>query len=184
MEDNKNRRHNYYISKEFQRSFILKFCLIVLAGSAVTAAIIFLVSGATVTTSFDNLRLVIKSTADYILPSVILSSVMVIIITVIATIFITLFTSHRIAGPLYRIEKDVQEVMSGNLKKGFSLRQGDEIIPIANALDSMNNFLKTEIGIIKEKIVEVEMLAQRGGGSEELKEKIKELKEAAGKFKT
>ena len=126
MGDYENRRKNYYIKKEFQRNFILKFCLVVLIGSGLSGAIIYLMSTATVTTSFENLRLVIKSTADYILPAVFLSSVIVIIITGAATIFITLFTSHKIAGPLYRIEQDIRklprEISSRNLTSGRGMR--------------------------------------------------------------
>ena len=168
MENHENRRKNYYIKKEFQRSFILKFCLLVLIGSSLSGVIIYLMSKATVTTSFENLHLVIRSTADYILPAVFLSSVVVIIVTGAATIFITLFTSHKIAGPLYRIEQDIREVASGNLEQEFNLRQGDEIRPIAKGLSIMVHFLRDEVNSLKKDIVELESLSASGGSSQEI----------------
>ena len=184
MEDYGNRRRNYYIKKEFQRNFILKFCLLVLVGSAISGAIIYLLSKSTVTTSFENLRLVIKSTADYILPAVLSSSIVVIAIIGAATVFVTLFTSHKIAGPLYRIEKDIREVASGNLSQEFNLRQGDEIRPIAEILSTMVRFLRGEVNSLKKAITELEMLSVEKGASQEIREKIKTLKSEIYKFKT
>jgi len=184
MEDYKNRRKNYYIKKEFQRSFILKFCLIVIMGSAISGAITYWMSRATVTTSFENLRLVIKSTADYILPAVLLSGIIVVAMAGIATIIITLFTSHKIAGPLYRIEKDIRAVASGNLAQEFGLRQGDEIKPMVEALRDMVHFLRSEVNTVKKAMAELEAIAVETGASEVMKQKIKALKTEIENLKT
>lgn len=184
MEKLGNRRTNYYIKEKFQRNFILKFCLIVLIGSAISGAIIYLMSKSTVTTSFENLRLVIVSTADYILPAVLLSSIIVIVITGIAAIFITLFTSHKIAGPLYRIEKDIEQVASGNLRQEFNLRQGDEVRPIAEGLNLMAVFLRDEVSALKRMIAELESISASGNAPQEVREKVKELKARIEKLKT
>ncbi len=186
MENYKNRRRNYYIKKEFQRNFILKFCILVLIGSAISGVIIYGMSKTTVTTSFENLRLVIRSTADYILPAVFLSSIIVIVIIGIATVFITLFTSHRIAGPLYRIEKDVREIASGNLRQEFNLRNKDELKPIAEALNMTVHFLKDEITAVKKIIAELEVAAESPGSDapQKIREKIKALKQEIEKLKT
>ncbi|MDO8525211.1 MAG: hypothetical protein Q7S07_01840, partial [Candidatus Omnitrophota bacterium] len=108
----------------------------------------------------------------------------VVVITVIATVFITLLTSHKIAGPLYRIEKDIDDLASGNLMQEFNLRQGDEIKPIAEALDSMTCFLKGEVTALKENITELEELSESGGMPGAAIEKIKTLKARIEKFKT
>ncbi len=184
MENHANRRRNYYIKKEFQRNFILKFCSLVIAGSFISGIIIFCMSRPTVTTSFENLRLVIRNTGDYILPSVLLSGLIVVIVTGIAAIFITLFTSHKIAGPLYRIEKDVEEMASGNLKVEINLRQGDEIKPIAAGLNSMVGSLKREISSLKVTVAGLESSAAKLESPQEIQEKIKALKAGLDKFKT
>jgi len=124
---------------------------------------------------------VIKSTADYILPAVLLSSIAVIFITGIAAIFITLLASHKIAGPLYRIEKDVGEVASGNLRQEFNLRQGDEIKPIAEGLNLMVHFLRDEMGAFKKRISELESSVD-ANTPPQVREKIKALKTELDKF--
>ncbi|NQS99742.1 MAG: hypothetical protein HQ595_01550, partial [Candidatus Omnitrophica bacterium] len=118
--DAKNRRTTYFIKRKFQRNFIIKFCVLVIGGSALSGVLIYSMSKSTVTTTFENCRLTIKSTADFILPAVLLSGLIVIVFIGLATVAVTLFTSHRIAGPLYRLEQDVTEISCGNLKKRFN----------------------------------------------------------------
>ena len=174
------RRKNYFIDKKFQSLFIIKFCALIVLGAILSGVIVYLMSRSTVTTSFDNLRLVIKSTADFILPAVLLSSIVVIVVIGIATIAVTLFTSHRIAGPLYRMEKDIEEVASGNLTKQFSLRKADEIKALAEGLNDLTETLKDDVGKIKRGVNELESTLPPG----EAKEKINKIKSVLNKYTT
>lgn len=176
----KNRRKNYFIKKKFQTIFILKFCALVIAGSIISGIVIYAMSGATVTTTFENSRLVMKSTADFILPAVLLSSAIVIAIIGLATIFMTLFTSHRIAGPLYRMEQDIKEVAAGNLTKEFKLRRTDEIKALAESLDNMTQGLRYDVEKIRSSVTELESKA----GSSELRDIAERIKDILSKFKT
>jgi methyl-accepting chemotaxis protein len=175
--EKQNRRRNYFIKKKFQADFILKFCSLVVAGSILSGLIIYLMSKSTVTTVFENSRLTIKSTADFILPAVLLSSLVVIVVIGLATIVVTLFVSHRIAGPLYRMEKDVQEVASGNLKKRFKLRSTDELKLLAESLDGMAQNLRQDVDDIKSAASELEKEMPP-----EAKEKLARLKKSLDKF--
>ncbi|MEW6101567.1 MAG: hypothetical protein AB1481_04660 [Candidatus Omnitrophota bacterium] len=154
----KNRRRNYFIKRKFQVNFILKFCTLIVIGSFLSTVIIYLLTGKTLTTVFENSRLVIKSTADFILPATLLSSALVVIIIGAFTILITLFSSHRIAGPLYRMEKDIQELSSGNLKIKFSLRDSDELKALAENLQKLAAFFHANISTLKNAFFELEGL--------------------------
>lgn len=185
MDKIKNKRKNYYIDKQFQRNFILKFCGLILVGSAISSLIIYTMARATVTTTFENSRLAIKSTADFILPSISLSSGISVILIGLATIAVTLFTSHKIAGPLYRLNKDVEEVASGNLKVAFRLRSGDEIKPLAQSLNVMTQELRGRIKLIKNTLSDLDSAVKSSGNaSPEVKEKIRQLREETEKFHT
>lgn len=181
MENFKNRRRNYYIDKEFQTIFILKFCSLIAIGSIISGLIIYAMSRATVTTTFENSRLTIKSTADFILPAVLLSGAVVIVLIGLATIIMTLFISHRIAGPLYRLDKDVQEITAGNLRVVFRLRAGDELKPLVKSMNDMTDALRARITEAKKGLEELESCS---GLPSETKEKVGKLKESLGKFAT
>lgn len=185
MAEIKERRRNYFIKKRFQANFILKFCLLVITGAVASGAIIYLMSGSTVTTTFDNCRLTIKSTADFILPAVLLSGAIVIGFIGLATVAMTLFTSHRIAGPLYRLEKDLQEVTAGNLKKRFNLRRSDEIKALAESLNELTSSLDAKITEIKNKFWELEAaLGKIARLPEEARKKLQDLKDALERLKS
>lgn len=179
-----NRRRNYYIKKEFQRNFILKFCGLVAAGAVMSGLIVYAMSLATVTTTFENLRLTIKSTAAFILPALILSSIVVVVLVGVATIFITLFTSHKIAGALYAIEKHVDEVASGNLNVEFRLRSGDQLKPLAVGLDVMVRNLRTNVRGIKDAATDLENAIGRKGAHmpDDVRNKLEQLKSRIGTF--
>lgn len=181
MENNiPNRRKNYYIKKKFQRDFILKFLALVIAGVLIFGGIIYFMSRSTLTTTFNDSRLAIRNTADYMLPFVLLSSIAVITIIGFAAIVMTLFVSHRIAGPLYHIGRDIDELASGNLSVRINLRGGDEIKELAGKLDNMARSLRSKAAAINSAIVLLE--ASSKDASPETKKSIQNLKEAISKF--
>ena len=61
----KYKRKQYYI-KDFQIKFVTRFCFLLILGAIVMGSIVYFLSTQTVTTAFENSRLIIKSTADYI----------------------------------------------------------------------------------------------------------------------
>jgi methyl-accepting chemotaxis protein len=178
-----NRRRNYFINKRFQVMFIINFCILVIAGTAVSGGIIYWMSRSAVTSTFENSRLVIKSTADFILPSVLLSSIFVIIAVGFATIVVTLFTSHRIAGPLYRMQKDLEAISQGDLNVRFSLRKNDEIKALADTLNDMTEVFRRNILNTSKAISEAEA-ALKANNTALAKDKLKDALDAVGKFKT
>jgi nitrogen fixation/metabolism regulation signal transduction histidine kinase len=127
---------------KFQRGFILKFCAVIILSSLILAAIIYGLSASSTTTVFENSRLQLKSTADFILPLLVFGGLIVIVAAGAVTFIITLFVSHRIAGPVYRLEKDIAEVTKGNLNVTFRVRKNDEFQSLAEALNQMVKSLR------------------------------------------
>ncbi len=174
----KERRRIYLIKRKSQMRFIIRFCLLVIAGALISGVIIYLMSTSTVTTSFRNSRLKITSTADFILPALLLSSLISVVLVGVATIVVTLFTSHRIFGPLYHLEKDVSRVAEGNLKVRFNLRPKDEMKDLAASLNEMVQALRNKVSEIKDALSEIESTPL----SEETKAKLSNVKRLVSKF--
>jgi len=131
------RRKIHMVKMKFQRTFILKFCALILLSSLIIGAALYFLSSFSVTTVFENSRLIIKSTSDFLLPLLIISCLAGIITTGILTIILTLFISFHIAGPIYRLEKDITEVDNGNLNLDIRVRAKDELKDLASALNQM-----------------------------------------------
>ncbi len=57
-----------------------------------------------------------------------------------------LLFSHKIAGPVYRIEKTLGDISKGNLGLKIRLRDGDELVDLAYTINNLvENFNKTII---------------------------------------
>jgi len=57
-----------------------------------------------------------------------------------------LLFSHKIAGPVYRIEKTLQDISKGNLGLKIRLREGDELVDLAYIINNLvENFNKTVV---------------------------------------
>lgn len=64
-----------------------------------------------------------------------------------------LLFSHRIAGPLYRIEKTLIEIAKGNLALKIKLRQGDELASLADIINTMTDNFNRVLVLNKEKVI-------------------------------
>ena len=137
QEKRPHRRKQYFIKKRFQFRFILKFCLLLLGGVIISTALLFFFSKGTLTSSFRDSRLVIENTGSAILPAVIYTNLITLALISIAVIAVTLFVSHKIAGPMYRFENELKQVSQGNLTKHITLRQEDQMTDIGDELNVM-----------------------------------------------
>jgi methyl-accepting chemotaxis protein len=182
------RRKVYYIKKEFQMAFIIKFCLLVILGALVSGAVIYLVAQGSATTVYENSHIRIKSTADFIWPAVLLSTAVVAVLVGLASVLVTLYTSHKIAGPIYRIEKDLGKVMLGDLRVKFNLRKKDQLQALAVMIEALVVNLKDNITELREVKVELAMIIKgmrRNGDSSYLQEaeaKLQDIDQRLAKF--
>ncbi|MFA5157022.1 MAG: hypothetical protein WC532_06495 [Candidatus Omnitrophota bacterium] len=153
------KRGNYFIGKKFQTDFILKFCSLVFLGGILTVGGVYLLAMRSTTVSVVHSRVLVRSTADFILPVLVQTVVVVGIIVGIATIAVTLFISHKIAGPLFRFKKVLKAVEGGDYCSEFQTRKLDQLQDVTNAFNSMIaknreqiNLLKLNFGSLKEKM--------------------------------
>jgi methyl-accepting chemotaxis protein len=54
----------------------------------------------------------------------------------------SLITSHRMFGPLNRIQNYIEKVGEGNFEEKITVRKGDDLRPLAEALNKMTENLK------------------------------------------
>ena len=168
----KFKRRQYFIQKEFQFKFILKFCMVLFIGIIVSTGLLFFLSKDTLTSSFEQSRLVIKNTAFAILPSVFLSNLITLALITFASIVVTLLVSHKLAGPLFRFQKELDQIGEGNLTKTIQLREKDQIAAMAESLEQMRVSLQRKIAATKE---EVEKIIESASGKDVPPELVKQL---------
>lgn len=150
-----NHRRNYLINKSFQKEFVVKFCSIVVVGSILFGLVLYVFSKNTLTTSFENSRLIVKSTADYLLPGLLFGIVIVAGLTAIGASMVVILMTHRVAGPVYRFEKFIREFAGGRVVPDLKIRKKDEFQSMAVSLNKMTDDIKKwllEVGAISIKL--------------------------------
>jgi methyl-accepting chemotaxis protein len=157
---------------------MIKFCAFIALGGVIASALIYAFSQSTVTTAFENSRLSIKTTADYILPDVILSTTIMFVVIGIGVILLTLFVSHKIAGPIFRLERSIKKFGEGNLKTSFETRKKDELKLLSANLNEMAVNIRNKMSEVKDLAGEI----KSDDVNEQAKAKLHRLKEKLGEF--
>jgi len=141
------RRKKYLIKQGLQFRYIgVVFALVILV-SIVTGYTVFatgwMLLGEKLASVYPQGRLiyVFKVTNVALMRNILLISPLVFLLA--------LLSSHKIAGPIYRIEKDMGEIARGNLTLRVKLRRGDELQDLADAINAMTENIEKTIALNK-----------------------------------
>jgi len=118
----------------------------------------------------------------------------IIIPLILVIITATILISHRLAGPAYRIERDLSEMAEGNFTKKIRLKKYDELKPIAANLNKMIDMISQNLNSIEKNLENISKLYQKlshGGSdlskyrdiSKEIDTSLKGAKDALSYFK-
>jgi len=149
MADKENKRRQYFIDKGFQAKFILKFCLVVIISSLLVGNIIFYLSRNSTTVAIENTKVTVKRTADFILPIMTQTLLIVTVFSVLVVLLLMLFISHKISGPLYRLRREIDALKEGDLGRNFNIRAKDQLQDLARSLNEMCASLSEKYRVFK-----------------------------------
>lgn len=159
--ENKNKN---FLESSFKKSLIVKIFLLIIAGSLLSGVVLYLMwhkeLGETYRQAFHTLvglRKVLFSSLIFtlLLQAVLFSAVI---------IFLTLFISHKIAGPIYRLEKSLDAIKNGDLVADeIRLRSNDQIQNLANSFNKMSSSVRLKVKEIKDTFHKVKATKDRLG---------------------
>ncbi len=173
---------NFSVNRRLQLRLLIKVVGIVFVGVGIMAAIFYFYSNREINDSYRQFHVDAKNFLDYLWPAVISS----LLLSTVAAIVITLFLPQRIAGPLYRIEKDLKDIVSnGNLTLKLKLRKGDEVTDLAEAVNITVDSLRQKIEKISQPAIELnEKIKELEGKTDSDIERLaKQINEALKEFK-
>lgn len=192
-------RRRYFINRKFQLEFSLRFLLIIAAASIAVMLLFFYNSRGTLTAGYTGSEVKLLQTGAYFLPSLIVSTAVIVIFSCLAGAIALILLSHRFAGPLFRFQATLDELGTGNLTRRFSLRKKDQFKGLADRINALAAVLDGKMGDIKSRVAEISRIiadlrsvsASQPALKEELAlplqemtEKLLALQEAAGYFQT
>ena len=130
-------RRQYMVKKGFQLRFMTTIIIAMLLIALVTGLSIYYAVMQTLTTQFhgENLAL-IKHAITY---KLFVRSLLLIFAIAILSVFI----SHRTAGPIYKFEQIIQALVKGKDVQEIKLRKRDEFYELASAINKLIQIKKS-----------------------------------------
>lgn len=126
------------IEKNFDSKFFLKYIAGLIAGFGIILYAIYLVlPRSDVILYYDAVYSFIK-TSDALVKTFVIAGLIGFVFIILLTAIISILASHKIAGPIYRLEKKLENFANGDLTSKVYFRQYD---PLKNIANTFNNTL-------------------------------------------
>jgi methyl-accepting chemotaxis protein len=145
----------YFINRKFQLEFSFRFLLIIAAASIAVMLLFFYNSRGTLSVGYTGTEVKMLQTGAYFLPSLILSTVVIVIFSCLTGAFAMIMLSHRIAGPIFRFNSTLDELIAGNLTRRFNLRGKDQFMDLADRINALSAVMDGKMGDIKGRAAEM-----------------------------
>jgi len=137
------KRRQYFVAKKFQLKYTGQIIALMFLTAALCAYVVYyngmILLGEKLASVYPQGRLVaiIKTVNMRMLFSIIMVSPLVAILGI--------FLSHRIAGPIFRMEKVLNNIAAGDLTQKIVLREKDEMINLANGINTVTESFKLNV---------------------------------------
>ena len=139
----KFKRTQYLVKKEFQLKYVGMILAMIFLTAGLCSYVVYYTSmislGEKLANVYPQGRLVsiVKAVNFRILLSVIFITPLVALVGLLA--------SHRIAGPIYRMESFLKAMGEGNFTSRITLRKGDELTTLADGMNDLADSMKSNI---------------------------------------
>lgn len=147
--ENMNKRKQKLIDRAFQYRLILQFALINALIMMLFGCVFYLFVDSELSTSLAKAHVTYQNLADLLFPIVLTLSMFHILLSTVIIAGVVLYASHKIAGPLYRINQALKEVTSKNLQPFTKVRAGDQVKELAATVSELADSFRNDIQLMR-----------------------------------
>jgi methyl-accepting chemotaxis protein len=142
MSNNTSKRRTIFIKRAFQGRFILYVLLLILLSGACSALLIYWITGGDLQAQSLTAHTNVMNALEHLGVSIFIGNLCSLLIAGGVAIFVVLYSSHKIAGPLYRFEKWCEQIGDGQLDTITPLREHDQLQELGLAFAAMTTKLR------------------------------------------
>lgn len=157
------------VEERFQKRVMARLMIISLLGIFIMALIIYLLANEEIERTFFSIHQGVRNTWQALIPAIFLGGGLTLVTTTFAVYYTTLYQSHKIGGPIYRLRKVMEELEKGNYAPHVNVRSGDYMSFLAHSVEralSTNrqkiSELKKEAAFIHKRIDDLRRFKQAG----------------------
>lgn len=157
------------VSWRFRIAFFLKFGFSVAAAAVASGAAFYFANNFRIGPTYGEGMRVIERVDAALYASLAYSALFQLAAAGLAVAGIALYVSHKIAGPLVRLEKRFGAVARGDIGGSVCLRAGDQVTALADALNETMLDLRLQVGRLRDltgALAELEKRVEEGGAGD------------------
>lgn len=154
-------RRNFFINKDLQGKLIYHSFLLAFGGVIVFTLIFCLLSANNLTLSYQDQHLQIGRTPIVLLQEILTAHWVFLLSVGLFIVINSLFLSHRIAGPLYRLQLAFTAMENKDLNQDIHLRTKDLGKELTNQLNHVNTLLSADLRQMQQLCEEMEQVIEK-----------------------
>jgi len=145
----KNYRRIYFIKKDFQSKFILRFVLITTVWSVVTVSLFAAIARKQLEAILYSSHINVQTPQELLAPVALSVHIISLLLFAVMLLFTIRTLWIKLSVPLFSIKKDIARVASGDLTSAIFLRPGEEFQDLAAELDGMREDMRKKFAYLK-----------------------------------
>lgn len=143
-------RKIYFIKKDFQTRFIVRFVVTTTVWAAAAVSLFALLGSRRLEEVLYSPHINIRTTMELLMPSALQAHAISLALFAAILVYAIYALWKRLSVPLYCLKKDLARVSSGDLGSGITLREGEEFRDLASDLDEMRSGLRQKFARVKD----------------------------------
>lgn len=156
MEQNEMKaRRIVLIDRVFQFRMIVGFIVINALVTAIFGFLIYIFFDSEIAANLASAHAAYRNVSEMLLPIVITLSAFSLMVSSIIISFVVLYSSHRIAGPLYRFKLVLDAIANRNLDTVTRIREKDQFQKLSIAFSRMVETISGDLELLEDKIADM-----------------------------
>ena len=130
------------IRTDFAAGFQVKFILAICTGALLTTIAIYFYLDQGLGSNYFDALVTLSTVESALSSSLVITFCLQLLLLFLLTLGLTLFVSHKIAGPVFRYEECLDNIINGDLRTDVRTRNGDQLKPMVDSMNLWQNALR------------------------------------------
>jgi hypothetical protein len=172
----KNRRKIKLINRDFQIGLMAKFIAANTAMVGLFGLVLYWFLRGEIQANLQSAHAAYRTMGEMLFPIILTISLLVLGILAITIVFVVLYASHRIAGPLYRFHQVLKAFAARNLQAMTKIREDDQLGEIAGTLEQVRAQWAADLQGLRADLQGVEAALAADPANDKAREKLAEAR--------
>lgn len=138
-----NRRKRYFVKKRLQFKYLLFVLLAMIVPTLVCGGALYYLIWQTIAAEIALPEVI----AENLVPALYKVNIILFIslpLIFLVMLLLSIVISHKIAGPVYRLERELKEISEGDYSRRIKFRSNDELQEIADGINKILEHISEE----------------------------------------